>query len=67
VRVEFDEIDEESLPNHVKLDHSGGGPMLTIEHPGTESECYCINNTNRFMTTSEYEADFEKYLRYFNG
>ena len=65
-RVEFEELEAEgALPDGVTLDYSGIGPMITIEHDGTESEAYCIRNTADFMETEEYQDLFQKYIGFF--
>ena len=62
-RVEFEEA-ESRLPANATIDYSGIGPMVTIEHTGTDSEAYCIHNTGDFMESEETAEIFKKYLSF---
>ena len=53
-RVDFE--DWTSPSGKVRMEPSGMGPMIIIDHDGMESESFCVNNTQTFMQ-DEFELD----------
>ncbi len=54
--VDFEQFDPMIFGQHVRLEGSQIGPMLTIEHNGPQSQGFCVRNTAEFMEQPELNA-----------
>ena len=53
--VPFEEFRPETFGQHVRIEGSQLGPMLTIEHNGPQSQAFCVRYTEEFMEQPELD------------
>lgn len=58
--ADFETIDVSKFPANVRMEPSGVGPMIIIDHNGPDTEAFCVDNTARFMNNSEELIKFLK-------
>ena len=51
--VPFEEFKPETFGQHVRIEGSQLGPMVTIEHNGPVSQAFCVRYTDEFMEQPE--------------
>lgn len=51
--VPFEEFRPETFGQHVRIEGSQLGPMVTIEHNGPQSQAFCVRYTEEFMEQPE--------------
>lgn len=51
--IDFEHFDPKSFGDHVRLEGSQIGPMITIEHNGPQSQAFCVRNTAEFLEQPE--------------
>ena len=53
--VDFEQFDPITFGDHIRLEGSQIGPLVTIEHNGDKSQAFCVRNTAEFMEQPELE------------
>lgn len=53
--IPFEDFHAENFGNHIRLETSQLGPMVTIEHNGPISQAFCVRYTEEFMKQKEFK------------
>jgi hypothetical protein len=60
--IPFEEFNVETFGQHVRIEGSQLGPMITIDHNGPKSQAFCVRYTDEFMNQPELN-DFLNLLK----